>query len=417
MRHRPPAVAFHQVVHKPNRIAFHDDVKVLTGVPQQQIAHKAPDNISLNAGLGCFGGNQLQERLAAGWQGFLQEDGHFLLAGELAAGKKRAQQVGAGNDADYIAALRINDRHLAPAAGSHQRLQPVDGVLWCDAYAAGIHQTSGCGGQFVLQRPVYVPAGEQSHQFSVFHYRVAFKPIAPHQFSGGFNGGLSVDQQWLLGHNLPHAQRWADDLGQVSHHLLGDAAPMLRYVILGCLTFGPDQRRSGPLMPAAAKMFSQLTHVDIIGGRACDQAHPLTGGDQHDQAVWIKKFAQFVGNRRDFIAQVQRVGFGKDDLVPFHIVGGHILEQAVKQKLLGIGKRRIQVMGSQAQVGSLFQKVCSCVNVAGSRAGVDQRPGILVNAQEQQGGLIHTKRQFFLTQLFHNQRRASTGRLNFSLPG
>ena len=249
---------------------------------------------------------------------------------------KRADQVSAGDNADDLVGVRVQNRNLSPTAGRHTFFEFGDRIIRIDADRAGKHQISSVFFEFVGNRAIHIASGEQPYQLFFIHHWITFKSITFHQLRRVCRTDVRAKRQRVLGHHLAYFDARSDYLGDGFDHSLGN----FREPGVGDINirtpFFANQRRRGPLVSATAKMNCQLRHIHVIRGGAGYQANSLPGGDKQHQPVWRQEFAHLMGYRGDLVVEVVSDRLGNQDAVAFDIQLNKVLQQAVIELLLGI---------------------------------------------------------------------------------
>jgi len=90
VHHSPPAIKLHQRVYKSDGISFYDDIQILAGLPEQQIAHKTAHDVYRHVQACAFLANYAQQYLAWIWNGILQQLDDIFWAGKVVLTAMRA---------------------------------------------------------------------------------------------------------------------------------------------------------------------------------------------------------------------------------------------------------------------------------------------------------------------------------------
>ena len=133
-----------------------------------------------------------------------------------------ADQIRTRDDTDDLVRVRIQNRHLPPAAGCHAFFEFGNRIIWIDADRAGGHQISSGFVELVGNRAVNISAGEQPDQLFIIHHRIAFKTIPFHQLRGVYRAYLRAEGQRILGHHLADFNAGRDNLGDGFDHPPGN---------------------------------------------------------------------------------------------------------------------------------------------------------------------------------------------------
>ncbi len=110
-------------------------------------------------------------------------------------------------------------------------------------------------------------------------------------------------------------------------------------------------------MPAAAKMGGNLGHVDLVAGRAGDDAYAGSGLDDEEDGIRGKQVAQFVRHTGNLVCHRTGICTGDNDLLPVQLQAVCIFQQMVIEGGLLGGERRIEKAVGDAQAGALFQQL------------------------------------------------------------
>jgi len=156
----------------------------------------------------------------------------------------------------------------------------------------------------------------------------------------------------------------------------------------GCLQVHvSDQGRRRPAVPAAAKMGGDVTHVDGVGRGAGHQLQVLPQVHQEEQTSRLVQVADLVGQGRDLLDIPGCLGRGDHHCVPGKAERLDAIQQSVVEGQLLVSQRMVEEIADDCQVSPLLHQPGGATQVADRGRGVEQRAGILIDAQSQQGGL------------------------------
>jgi len=157
-------------------------------------------------------------------------------------------------------------------------------------------------------------------------------------------------------------------------------------------------------VPAAAEAPGDGRYIQGIGRATCDKLDVAIELHQHEDRRWLVQLAQLVGQRGDLVHRRARDGGRQQDGVPLDHVRLGAFQQALVQLALLRRQAVSQELAHHVQIGPAVEQPGGAARVAGGRRAIEQRAGILVDAEQQQRRLERHNADLLGVNLLDKQR-------------